>query len=99
MLLGVVFNEMKGVYADPQQLFGRHLQSSLLPSHTYGVCSGGIPEKIPDLTWEELRRFHGRHYSPHNALFFTYGNLPVEEHLKAFAPYLPSSKEEGYQGM
>ena len=31
---GVVFNEMKGVFADSQQLFGRILLNKLLPSHT-----------------------------------------------------------------
>ena len=42
---GVVYNEMKGVFADSQQLFGRHLLSQVLPSHTYGNCSGGLPER------------------------------------------------------
>lgn len=47
IIKGVVFNEMKGVFADPQQLFARHLLSAVLPGHTYGHCSGGLPEKIP----------------------------------------------------
>ncbi len=47
IIKGVVFNEMKGVYADPQQLFGRALLSAVLPGHTYGNCSGGLPQKIP----------------------------------------------------
>ena len=37
---GVVFNEMKGAFADAQQVFGQKLLNSLLPSNTYGVCSG-----------------------------------------------------------
>ena len=31
-------------------MFARHLLSAILPSHTYGNCSGGLPEKIPGLT-------------------------------------------------
>ena len=94
MIKGVVFNEMKGVFADSQQLFGRTLLSKLLPSHTYGICSGGLPEEIPNLTWEQLKEFHKIHYSPDNAKFYTYGNLSLEDHLKAVSRYLPSTKSE-----
>lgn len=87
---GVVFNEMKGVFADAQQVFAQEMLNSLLPSHTYGNCSGGLPEKIPSLTWSDLRQFHSVHYSPDNARFYTYGNLPLEGHLKAVSGYLPA---------
>uniref|UniRef100_A0ACB8FWI0 Presequence protease, mitochondrial n=1 Tax=Sphaerodactylus townsendi TaxID=933632 RepID=A0ACB8FWI0_9SAUR len=70
---GVVFNEMKGAF---------HLQNNILPDHTYGVVSGGHPLKIPDLSWEQLKQFHALHYHPSNARFFTYGNFPLEQHLK-----------------
>ena len=94
MLKGVVFNEMKGVFADSQQLFGRHLLGKLLPSHTYGIESGGLPEEIPNLTYEKLIEFHKVHYSPDNAKFYTYGNLSLENHLQAASPYLPNAKSE-----
>ena len=64
MIKGVVFNEMKGVYADSNQIFMRYLLNSILPSHTYSNCSGGIPKEIPSLTWDNLKKFHKRHYSP-----------------------------------
>jgi len=92
---GVVFNEMKGVYADSQQLFGRHLLSAALPSHTYGHCSGGLPEKIPDLTWKQLKDFHAKHYSVDNAKFYSYGDLPLESHLAVLATYLPTQDSSG----
>uniref|UniRef100_A0A287BLP3 Presequence protease, mitochondrial n=1 Tax=Sus scrofa TaxID=9823 RepID=A0A287BLP3_PIG len=79
---GVVFNEMKGVFADNERIFSQHLQNRLLPDHTYAVVSGGDPLCIPDLTWEQLRRFHATHYHPSNARFFTYGNFPLEQHLR-----------------
>ena len=86
---GVVFNEMKGAFADAQQVFGQKLLNSLLPSNTYGVCSGGLPEKIPELTWEDLKQFHSVHYSPNNARFYSYGNLPLEKHLDEVNNYMP----------
>ncbi|XP_059827898.1 presequence protease, mitochondrial [Hypanus sabinus] len=79
---GVVFNEMKGVFANNENLYGQHLQNKLLPDHTYSVISGGDPLQIPKLTWEELKHFHAIHYHPSNARFFTYGDLPLEQHLK-----------------
>eukprot|EP00095_Tigriopus_kingsejongensis_P001400 snap_masked-scaffold229_size244821-processed-gene-0.0 protein:Tk01400 transcript:snap_masked-scaffold229_size244821-processed-gene-0.0-mRNA-1 annotation:"hypothetical protein DAPPUDRAFT_310892" len=98
VIKGVVFNEMKGVYADSQQLFNRQLLNSVLPSHTYGNCSGGLPEKIPTLTWDNLKQFHQRHYNPHNTRFLSYGSLPLERQLEAVNEYLPKSPESGYEG-
>ncbi|CAK7320721.1 Presequence protease, mitochondrial [Vulpes lagopus] len=79
---GVVFNEMKGVFTDNERIFSQHVQNRLLPDHTYSVISGGDPLCIPDLTWEQLKQFHATHYHPSNARFFTYGNFPLEQHLK-----------------
>ncbi|KTF93604.1 hypothetical protein cypCar_00006289 [Cyprinus carpio] len=82
MFKGVVFNEMKGVFSDNESLYAQHLQNKLLPDHTYAVVSGGAPLDIPDLTWEQLKHFHATHYHPSNARFFTYGDLPLEQHLQ-----------------
>ncbi|XP_069565063.1 presequence protease, mitochondrial [Brachyistius frenatus] len=79
---GVVFNEMKGAFSDNEQLYAQHLQNKLYPDHTYSVVSGGEPLAIPDLTWEQLKHFHATHYHPSNARFFTYGDLPLENHLQ-----------------
>lgn len=59
-----------------------HLMRNLLPSHTYSNCSGGDPLKILDLTWEQLKNFHAKHYHPSNSRFYTYGTLPLLEHLQ-----------------
>lgn len=79
---GVVFNEMKGAFSDNERLYAQHLQNKLYPDHTYSVVSGGEPLAIPDLTWEQLKQFHATHYHPSNSRFFTYGDLPLENHLK-----------------
>lgn len=79
---GVVFNEMKGAFSDNERLYAQHLQNKLYPDHTYSVVSGGEPLAILDLSWEQLKHFHATHYHPSNARFFTYGDLPLEQHLK-----------------
>ncbi len=52
---GVVFNEMKGVYSQPDSVNGTLTQQALFPDNTYAVDSGGNPAVIPDLTFEEFR--------------------------------------------
>ncbi|XP_063048469.1 presequence protease, mitochondrial-like, partial [Engraulis encrasicolus] len=79
---GVVFNEMKGAFSNNEQLYAQHLQNLLLPDHTYAHVSGGEPLAITDLTWQQLKEFHQTHYHPSNARFFTYGDLPLEQHLQ-----------------
>nr|XP_027202513.1 presequence protease, mitochondrial-like [Dermatophagoides pteronyssinus] len=80
---GVVFNEMKGVFSSPSSIYTRQMINKLFPDNTYRNESGGDPLSIPDLTYEQLKQFHSRHYHPSNARFFTYGNFPLEKHLQA----------------
>jgi len=81
---GVVFNEMKGAMSSPNSQLWQQIQSELFPTVTYHHNSGGEPARIPDLSYEQLKAFHARHYHPSNAVFMTYGNLPVEEHQRLF---------------
>lgn len=79
---GVVYNEMKGAMADPSSLIGRRLNRHLFPTTTYHHNSGGDPADILNLTHQALKDFHSSYYHPSNAWFFTYGNLPLDKHLK-----------------
>lgn len=87
VLKGVVYNEMKGVFSDSCQLFAQTLQNKIFPSNAYSFVSGGDPENIPDLTWEMLKDFHSTYYHPSNARIFTYGNMPLESHLKSIEEF------------
>ena len=79
---GVVFNEMKGDYSSPDSMLRELSQRSLYPDITYGLDSGGDPKHIPDLSYDELKAFHQRHYHPSNAKFFFYGDDDPEERLR-----------------
>lgn len=89
---GVVFNEMKGVYASPDMMLSEYCQRILFPDVTYGIDYGGDPAAIPDLTWEGLRDFHRRYYHPSNARIYFYGDDDPEERLRKMSAYL-----EGYE--
>ena len=79
---GVVYNEMKGAMSDPPSLLCRRLEKHLYPTTTYHHNSGGEPEEIPSLSWQDLRAFHARYYHPSNAWFFSYGNLDLPSLLE-----------------
>ena len=78
---GVVYNEMKGAMSSPNQVMVRSILNALYPETTYSYNSGGDPVVIPRLTYNQLKSFHQRHYHPSNAFFYTYGNLPLKDHL------------------
>jgi Zn-dependent M16 (insulinase) family peptidase len=80
-LKGVVFNEMKGVYSNPDALLGRAVQQALFPDNTYAVDSGGDPASIPTLTFDKFQQFHAAFYHPSNARLFFYGDDPEPERL------------------
>lgn len=79
---GVVYNEMKGVFSSPEQQLYRLIQASLFPNTPYGVESGGDPEFITDLTYEDFIDFHSKYYHPTNSYIYLYGDIDIEERLE-----------------
>ncbi len=81
---GVVYNEMKGAMSSvPSQLW-QTICKYLFPTTTYHFNSGGEPDVIPSLSYEQLQRFYRTHYHPSNAIFMTFGDIPVAEHQNKF---------------
>ncbi|MEM1169501.1 MAG: insulinase family protein [Cyanobacteria bacterium P01_H01_bin.35] len=78
---GVVYNEMKGAFSDPEQRLESIANQSLFPDNIYGLEFGGNPKNIPELTYEDFREFHANYYHPSNAYFVFYGNIPTPEYL------------------
>lgn len=76
---GVVYNEMKGAMSAIHSRVWDRLGYHLYPTTTYHFNSGGDPEHITDLTHEQLLQFYRRHYHPSNAIFMTFGSLPLED--------------------
>jgi Zn-dependent M16 (insulinase) family peptidase len=60
----------------------------LFPDNSYGVDSGGDPEKIPDLTFEQFSQFHQTCYHPSNARIFFYGDDDPVKRLDLLEEYL-----------
>ncbi len=85
---GIVYNEMKGVFSDPESRLYRSMTSRLLPDTLYARESGGDPDAIPDLTYEQLKGFHETYYHPSNGYFFLYGDIPTQDYLTFLADKL-----------
>ena len=84
---GVVFNEMKGVFQSPDAVMRDLSQRSLYPDTTYGISSGGDPKAIPDLTYEQFKRFHQTFYHPSNTRAFFSGDDDAGERLSILDAY------------
>lgn len=76
---GVVYNEMKGQMSDAGYLYYIRFHDHIFPAINN---SGGDPQKITDLTHDQLRKFHAEHYHPSNAKIFTYGDMPLDSHAR-----------------
>ena len=79
---GIVYNEMKGAFSDPDASLARLLNHGLLPDTIYAHESGGTPDAIPDLTYDSFRRFHANYYHPSNAYFFAYGDIATADYCR-----------------
>ena len=79
---GVVYNEMKGAFSSPEGVLDRVILNSLFPDTCYGNESGGDPECIPNLTYEQFLDFHKKYYHPSNSYIYLYGAMDFEEKLE-----------------
>ncbi|HEX9972599.1 MAG TPA: insulinase family protein, partial [bacterium] len=75
---GIVYNEMLGNFSDPESRLYREMSRALFPDSIYGRESGGDPESIPDLTYEDFKQFFQMFYHPTNSYFLLYGNIPTK---------------------
>ncbi|MCX7027871.1 MAG: insulinase family protein [Spirochaetes bacterium] len=92
---GVVFNEMKGAYSDPDDQHDDLCRRSLFPDTAYGLDSGGDPAIIPSLDYPTFKRFHETYYHPSNSYIFFYGDDEPDERLAIVERWLsPYSRLE-----
>lgn len=81
-MTGVVYNEMKGAFSSPDDVLDREVFNTLFPDTAYGVESGGDPDVIPKLTYEQFLDFHKTYYHPSNSYIYLYGDMDMAEKLE-----------------
>ncbi len=79
---GVVFNEMKGAFSSADGIKSRLMMHSLFPDTCYGNESGGDPDYITDLSYEQFCATHRKHYNPSNSYIFLDGDMDIDAVLK-----------------
>lgn len=81
-LNGVVYNEMKGAFSSPEDVLENEIMTALFPDTPYSKVSGGDPEEIWHLPWEQFLEFHKKYYHPSNSYIYLYGNMDMAEKLQ-----------------
>lgn len=79
---GVVYNEMKGEFSSPESLLDRYTKAAMFPDTCYGFESGGDPEAIVNLTYEDYLAFYKKYYHPSNSFIYLYGDMDMAEKLE-----------------
>ena len=79
---GVVFNEMRGVYSDPDSILESAVLKNLFNGTNYAYDYGGYPNEIYNLTFDAFVDFHKKYYSPSNSIVYYYGKLDFNYELE-----------------
>ncbi len=85
---GVVYNEMKGAYSSVDDLANEKLMQMLYPDTCYGKDSGGNPDAIPSLTYEDFVNAHQKYYHPSNSKIILDGDVKLDEVLSLLDGFL-----------
>ncbi len=85
---GVVLNEMLGAYSSPEEIESEQIMALMYPDSPYAYSSGGAPESITALTYEDFIRAYKEHYSPSNAYIVLDGEVKLDEILPLLDSYL-----------
>ena len=75
---GVVFNEMKGAMSSVYSRMESEIMNVLYPDSCYRFESGGLPEAITDLTYEQFIEGHRTYYHPSNSYIYLDGPVDID---------------------
>lgn len=84
---GVVYNEMKGAYASRDEYAAYLCSRHLFPGGTYSYDSGGEPDAIAELDYEQFKSSYRKFYHPSNAYVFLDGPIPFAETMELLDRY------------
>ena len=85
---GVVYNEMRGDYASVDSVIDRHMNDMLYCGTPYAYDSGGDPDEIINLKYEDFVAAHQKYYHPSNAEIFLDGAVDIDKTLELIGSYL-----------
>ena len=71
---GTVYSEMLSSL-DLNSMSHYNLMRAAFPGASVGNIAGGDPAEIPNMSWEDLKAFHGKYYHPSNCMAYLYGKF------------------------
>lgn len=72
---------MRGASCSVDALLYQEMKAGLFPDNCYRYVSGGSPDAIVDLTYEEFLEIHEKYYHLSNSYVVLDGNLNIEHTL------------------
>ena len=78
---GAVYSEMKG-RETITELGSFYTKQFMYPNSASSFRTGGNPEDVLKITWQELKDFHDTYYHPSNMLCTFYGKLDISRFLQ-----------------
>ena len=85
---GVVLNEMKGTFSNPESILRNTEKELLFPDTCYRFVSGGDPDRIPELTYEAFIAAHKKYYHPSNSRISLVGSVEINSVLQKLDDFL-----------
>lgn len=79
---GIVYNEMKGNMGNIETAAYFNAEKAIFPNSNQGNVSGGDPEEITNLTYQELVDTYKKNYHPSNSLMVLYGDVDYTAFMK-----------------
>ena len=79
---GVVYNEMKGVFSSLDSILEDEMSKAMFPETAYRFVSGGFPDTIPALSYEEFLEYYRTFYNASNCCIVLYGRMNTEQILE-----------------
>lgn len=76
---GVVYNEMKGVFSSLDNILEDEMSKAMFPETAYRFVSGGFPDTIPALSYEEFLEYYRTFYNASNCCIVLYGRMNTEQ--------------------
>ena len=71
---GVVYSEMQGAMTLERKGL-MYANSLTFPGSVLALDEGGLPEDIPNMTWEDVKGYHDKFYHPSNSITYLYGQI------------------------
>ena len=79
---GIVYNEMRGNYGNIDWVQSENDKKAIFKDTNQQYDSGGVPNEILNLSYEEFLETYNKNYTPSNSFMVLYGDVNYAEFLK-----------------